>query len=72
MNHQKIIYLKTRHIFESSNINLKSERFRKSKFSLSKVKYSTYYFHIKTKILVDFQICISVPLRYVNDNKKQE
>ena len=26
------------------------------------VKYSTYYFRIKTKILTDFQICISVPL----------
>ena len=23
---------------------------------------STYYFHMKTKILADFQICISVPL----------
>ena len=28
------------------------------------VKSSPYYFHIKTKILADFQICISVPLRY--------
>ena len=27
------------------------------------VKSSTYYFHMKTKILTDFQICISVPLR---------
>ena len=26
------------------------------------MKFSTYYFHMKTKILVDFQICISVPL----------
>ena len=26
------------------------------------MKCSTYQFHIKTKILVDFQICISVPL----------
>ena len=26
------------------------------------VKFSTYYFHMKTKILADFQICISVPL----------
>ena len=26
------------------------------------MKSSTYYFHIKTKILADFQICISVPL----------
>ena len=26
------------------------------------VKCSTYYFHMKTKILADFQICISVPL----------
>ena len=27
------------------------------------VKSSTYYFHMKTKILADFQICISVPLK---------
>ena len=27
------------------------------------VKSSTYYFHMKTNILVDFQICISVPLK---------
>ena len=26
------------------------------------VKSSTYYFHMMTKILTDFQICISVPL----------
>ena len=26
------------------------------------MKYSTYYFHMKTKILADFQISISVPL----------
>ena len=27
------------------------------------VKSPTFYFYMKTKILVDFQICISVPLR---------
>ena len=27
------------------------------------MKSSTYYFHIKTKILANFQICISVPLK---------
>ena len=26
------------------------------------MKSSTYYFHVKRKILADFQICISVPL----------
>ena len=26
------------------------------------MKSSTHYFHVKTKILADFQICISVPL----------
>ena len=26
------------------------------------MKPSTYYFHMKMKILADFQICISVPL----------
>ena len=32
-----MIYLKIRHIFKSCNIVLKPERFRKSKFTLSKV-----------------------------------
>ena len=27
------------------------------------VNFLTYYFHMKTKILADFQICISVPIR---------
>ena len=26
------------------------------------MKFSTYYFHMKRKILADLQICISVPL----------
>ena len=29
------------------------------------MKSSTYYFHVETKILADFQICISVPLSEV-------
>ena len=28
------------------------------------VKSPTYYFHVKTKILADFQICISVSLTH--------
>ena len=44
MNHQKIIYLKTRHIFESCNRYLKPEPFRKSKFTLSKVKSESKLF----------------------------
>ena len=39
------------------------------------VKSPLYYFHMKTKILADFEICISVPLRQsisrIN-NKTQE
>ena len=31
------------------------------------VKFSTYYFHVKTYILAEFQICISVPLN-INEN----
>ena len=31
------------------------------------MKSSIYYFHLKTKILEDFQICSSVRLRYVDD-----
>ena len=30
------------------------------------VKFSTYYFHMKTKMLTDFQIYISVPLKEAN------
>ena len=30
------------------------------------VKHSTYHFHMKTKILADFQICISVPLGWAS------
>ena len=29
------------------------------------MKSSTYCFHVKTKILADFQICISVPLKRI-------
>ena len=28
-------------------------------------KFSTYYFHMKTKILADFSICITVPLSFL-------
>ena len=37
------------------------------------VKSSTYYFHMKMKILGDFQICISVPLtdEFYEDTKTQ-
>ena len=31
------------------------------------MKSSTYYFHMKTKILPNFQICISVPLKAFNN-----
>ena len=34
-----MIYLKIRYIFKSCNIYLKPERFRKSKFTLSKVNF---------------------------------
>ena len=33
------------------------------------MKCSAYYFHIKTKILTDFQICISVPLNKLIRNR---
>ena len=36
------VSLKTRHIFKSCNIYLKPERFRKSKFTLSKVTHSDF------------------------------
>ena len=34
-------------------------------FNVEDVKSSTYYFHMKTTILADFQICISVPLKQI-------
>ena len=33
---------------------------------------STYYFHINTKILADFQICISVPLKSTKDQRLRQ
>ena len=36
--------------------------------SFFNVEFWTYYFHIKTKILADFQICISVPLSPLPEN----
>ena len=42
------------------------------------MKSSTYYFHVKTKILANFQICISVPLtlkcggRAVNEQSNKQ
>ena len=32
-------------------------------------KSTKYYFHVKTKILADFQICISVPLNEPHKDK---
>ena len=29
------------------------------------MKSSIYYFHMKTKIMADFQICFSVPLSFL-------
>ena len=51
MNHQKRIYLETRHIFESCNRYLKPEPFRKSKFTLSKVKSKSNSFRKVVKIV---------------------
>ena len=35
------------------------------------MKSSTFYFHMKTKILADFQICISVPLRHFRSSRPE-
>ena len=35
------------------------------------MKSSTYYFLTKTKILTNFQICISVPLKQTSKNEWQ-
>ena len=34
------------------------------------VKSSIYYFHVKTMILADFQICISAPLKSEEPSEK--
>ena len=34
-------------------------------YGLFNAKFSAYFFHIKAKILADFQTCISVPLVYM-------
>ena len=36
------------------------------------VKSSAYYFHVKTKISADFQICVSVPLRILTGKKHRQ
>ena len=47
-----------------------NKRFTISRVHISKsktccnIKSSAYHFHVKTKILIDFQICINVPLSY--------
>ena len=41
---------------------------KKYKVFCYNVKSSTYYFHMKTKLLADFEICISVPLSDVLRN----
>ena len=53
------------------SLNVCKQTFHISHAHISKssfnVKSSTYYFHMKTKIMADFQICISIPLRYCKE-----
>ena len=48
-------------MFVKNFSHVSSAHISKSKMCFN-VKSSTYYFHIKMKILTDFQICINVPL----------
>ena len=48
-------------VFLNSVNNISRTHISKSKRGFD-VKFSAYYFNTKTKILVDFQICISAPL----------
>ena len=48
-------------VFVNSVNNISLTHISKSKRGFD-VKFSAYYFNTKTKILVDFQICISAPL----------
>ena len=53
-------------------LNVCKQTFHISRALISKskgrfnMKSSTYYFHVKTKMLADFQICISVPVNDVD------
>ena len=36
------------------------------------MKSSAYYFHVKTRVWADFQICIDVPLKHIlHDNSRK-
>ena len=71
-------FLKSRPIFNMFYVllllNVGKQTFDKShvRMNISKskrcfnLKSSTYYFHVKKKILADFQICISVPLSNIS------
>ena len=52
----KIIYLKTRHILKSCNIYLKPESFRKSKFTLPKVKLEQVKIKISKQYIQAFTL----------------
>ena len=49
-------------------VNTNFSHISRAHISISKgyfnAESSTYHFHMKAKVLVDFQICISVPLTY--------
>ena len=49
-------------MFANKLFTISRAHISKSKRFLN-VKSSKYYFHTKTKILANFQICISVPLK---------
>ena len=48
-------------MFETKFSHISRGNISKSKTCFN-LKFSAYHFHTKTKILADFQICISVPL----------
>ena len=64
-----INFLKSKLIFHILLfLNVCKQTFHRSHLDISQkvksilnIKSTTYYFHMKTKVLVDFQICISVP-----------
>ena len=59
-NLQHIIFILYLNVCKQ-NFDISRAHISKSRWSFN-VKSSAYYFHMKTKILTDFQICISVPL----------
>ena len=72
LTREVVNFLKSRLIFNILSLNVCKQTFQISQVKRCfNVKSSTYYFHLKTKILADVHICISA-LLYVEINLRLE